>query len=60
MDIVERETRYERYVTIIPGSYGSEELTFLKKKLGCGGKLNPNSIEIQGKHKNLLVSFIKY
>ena len=44
-----------KFRTIIKIAVQEEALTFLKKRLGCGGKWTKTQIEIQGKHKEKLL-----
>ena len=45
-----------KYRTIISGNFEEGIAKVLKKKLGCGGLYFNNKIELQGKHKNNILS----
>ena len=45
-----------KYRTILKGNYPQEALLFLKKRLGCGGTWYKHQIEVQGKHKDKILS----
>ena len=56
---IEKEIRFKKVITIIEGRYSKEELSFVKKRLGCGGKRKDNFLELQGRHKERLLSLLK-
>jgi translation initiation factor 1 (eIF-1/SUI1) len=46
----------KKYRTIIEGNFDLKVAVFLKKRLGCGGSYFNDRIELQGKHKDKLLS----
>lgn len=49
--IYEKKAVYNKYLTVLEGKFEKEDLVYLKKKLGCGGSIYNDRIEIRGKHK---------
>lgn len=49
-----------KFRTVIQGKFDPHVVTIFKKKLGCGGTYHSNKIELQGKHKEKLLSEIGF